>query len=181
MVFFFLSAKLRETFKKLHFKVRECNETKAENILRYLENIADEDHSPYDCFVICFSTHGGNGFVCCSDFQRNYRNETEKGFILFTTLLELFLPNKCKSLSGKPKLFFFDCCRSVDNTRKYILGRLRCIHIIVVCQGYVRSTFCCVYSFFIRFFMYFGFIIFCWLQFLLISRAHLSTDLNLTN
>lgn len=117
----FFSAKLRNTFQNLHFKVMECTKTKAKDILRYLENVANQNHSSYDCFVLCFSTHGGNGFVCCSDFTKNDKNETEKGFILFTTLLELFLPDKCNSLSQKPKLFFFDCCRSVDEKRKYIL------------------------------------------------------------
>lgn len=113
----------------------ECTETKAEHILTYLKEVANQDHTPYDCFVLCFSTHGGNGFVCCSDFKRNNENQTEKGFILVTTLLEPFLSDKCKSLKGKPKLFFLDCCRTIDESGKYILGKSRYMNKIIVCQG----------------------------------------------
>ncbi|CAG2189260.1 CASP8 [Mytilus edulis] len=101
-----------KAFEVLQFKVYPCKDNTADQIIKFIENIANDDHSQYDCFILYFSTHGGNGFVCCSDFQTKSlmkkhknnasktigQNNTPKGFILFDTLLELFVNSKCQSL-----------------------------------------------------------------------------------
>lgn len=112
----FLAGKCRETFKSLHFEIMECNVTKASDIIEFLRGIANMNHSHYDCFLLYISTHGGHGYMCCSDFKINKKKELQRGYIPFSVLVELFLPDKCSSLSKKPKLFFFDCCRSIIST-----------------------------------------------------------------
>lgn len=94
-----------KTFTMLKFKIKECKVAKREAILKYLDTIAKEDHTDYSCIVLFVGSHGGNGFVACSDFNI----KTGEGVISFKTLVDIFL--NVKSLQNKPKLLFFDCCR----------------------------------------------------------------------
>jgi len=52
-------------------------------------------------FVLTFSGHGGDGFVCSEDGRSMKIND----------IVELFSPTNIKSLAGVPRLFFFDACR----------------------------------------------------------------------
>lgn len=111
-------------FNRLHFEVQICEKTKATDIINYLKSIASTNHTMYDCFILYVSSHGGRGFICCSDFNPNKEVELatereDQGYIWCDTLLEIFLYKNCTTLRGKPKLFFFDCYCNEDLTSKY--------------------------------------------------------------
>ena len=59
--------------------------------------MAKADHSSYDCFACAILTHGGSNDVL---YSRDGQKMNLKEF------MEPFQPNNCKSLAGKPKLFF---------------------------------------------------------------------------
>ena len=63
--------------------------------------VSKKDHSNNDCLLVTVMTHGTkNGKFAAADKQ-----------YLLKELWENFLGDKCKSLIGKPKLFFIDACR----------------------------------------------------------------------
>ena len=62
-------------------------------------NVGSSDHSVYDSFVCCVSSHGNQNGIHGSDCQLLQRN-------LFINPIK-----SCASLRGKPKLFFFQACR----------------------------------------------------------------------
>ena len=57
------------------------------------------DHSDADCFAMAVLSHGDDGVVYGT-------NE----MIRIDNLIAPFKGNKCKTLLGKPKLFFFQVC-----------------------------------------------------------------------
>lgn len=58
------------------------------------------DHSENDCFVMCILTHGDDGFLYSKN--SSYRHDD---------IFSMFTAEKCKSLAGKPKLFFIQVGR----------------------------------------------------------------------
>ena len=86
-------------FAALGFEVRKRENLSRRQLLDELDNVACQDHSAYNCFVLWLMSHGGSGEVSCSD------NNT----ILVQTLHDMM--SKCHTLSGKPKLFFIQACR----------------------------------------------------------------------
>lgn len=68
----------------------------------YLLNIsaASYDHNDHDCIAIAILTHGENGYLYAKDVM--YKLESVWHF---------FTARECKTLAGKPKLFFIQACR----------------------------------------------------------------------
>ncbi|CAG2240586.1 unnamed protein product [Mytilus edulis] len=90
-----------------------CNHRKAEDIFQFIENIANENHSNYDCSVLYISSHGGEGFFCCEDFETDHLRE-EKCYD--------DVRNSYKAYSTKSTEIFEEETQSVDNIPKgYIL------------------------------------------------------------
>jgi caspase-like apoptosis-related cysteine protease len=58
--------------------------------------VAEEDHSDCDCFLLAVLSHGEMGFIYSRDTP--YKPES---------LWKPFTADKCPTLAGKPKLFFF--------------------------------------------------------------------------
>lgn len=114
----------KATFGQLHFDVRVCDSTKSDKIITYLKKIANMNHTKYDCFILYISSHGGQGYMCCSDYCSSNTNEYGRedkqasGYIYIDTLVETFMSKKCKTLKDKPKLFYFDCCRNHGSKSK---------------------------------------------------------------
>lgn len=116
---------LRPLFKeKLFFDVEEhldltCKETK-----RVISKVAREDHSDYDCFVLIICSHGNENALFTKDTEvtviedpANPKGTRKKfsGLIdIQENLLTPFKAEKCKSLAGKPKIFFINSCRRED-------------------------------------------------------------------
>lgn len=57
--------------------------------------VSREDHSDADCFVCVILSHGGDGFVYGQD-----------GIVNLSELVNMFKGDECKTLAGKPKMFF---------------------------------------------------------------------------
>lgn len=77
------------------FQVRIEDDLKYSEVKKLLESVSKVDHTDNDCFVIVIMTHGEKGVLWAQD--KKYPVEE---------LWEPFLGDKCKSLVGKPKLFF---------------------------------------------------------------------------
>lgn len=58
-------------------------------------SVADEDHSRNDCLVVFVLTHGQDGQVHAHDVT--YKP---------SSLWNQFSADKCRTLAGKPKMFF---------------------------------------------------------------------------
>ena len=66
-----------------------------------LDEIRRTDHRNYNCFVCCILSHGRQGAVYGSDGNT----------IMISDLTGLFTGVKCRSLAGKPKVFFIQACQ----------------------------------------------------------------------
>ncbi|XP_019377451.1 PREDICTED: caspase-3 [Gavialis gangeticus] len=97
------AALIRETFITLGYKVKLNNDLKCEQILTLLKNVAKEDHSKQSSFVCVLLSHGEEGVIFGTD-----------GPLELKMLTGLFKGQSCKTLVGKPKLFFIQACRGTD-------------------------------------------------------------------
>ncbi|XP_055693561.1 caspase-1-like [Lutzomyia longipalpis] len=92
--------RMEEVFKKLEFETRVFNDLNRKDLRNLLEKVSQEDHTDYDCLVVVVMTHGETGYLYALD--DSYKIDE---------LWHEFTGNKCKSLIGKPKLFFVNACR----------------------------------------------------------------------
>ena len=91
-------------FEYLQYVVKSYNNLASKEILDLIEKTAAGDHSKYDSFVFCISTHGeDNNYIFGSD------GNTVDVYQLVATIQD------CPSLQGKPKLFFIQACRALPN------------------------------------------------------------------
>ena len=95
---------LEKLFGALDFKVKIERNLKREEIFKVLDNISYEDHSNYDCFVLCLMSHGSEGFVYGADGGR----------VLLENVRDFFSNSRCITLQGKPKLFVIQASRGHD-------------------------------------------------------------------
>lgn len=72
------------------------------------------DYSQMDCLVVCVLSHGESGIIYARDAA--YQHETLWG---------PFTADNCKTLAGKPKLFFLQV-----NLKKNIYKFILIIHIL---------------------------------------------------
>jgi caspase 6 len=92
---------LRKTFEYLEFDFQLLEDLKANEIITTIQGIASihEYRTDVDCFVCVVMSHGGQDKIMASDNKE-------------VSFEEIMAPIKsCKSLIGKPKLFFFQSCR----------------------------------------------------------------------
>ncbi|KAH8409808.1 hypothetical protein KR222_008287 [Zaprionus bogoriensis] len=90
------------------FDVRSYNDLTFAEINDLLKEVAREDHSQNDCFVLVVMSHGAEGKVYAKDMS--YPVER---------LWNPFLGDSCKSLVNKPKIFFIQACRG-ENLEKAV-------------------------------------------------------------
>ena len=93
---------LEVLFTALGFEVRKKENLSRLELLNELDCVACEDHCSYDCFALWIMSHGERNQFLCSDGNT----------ISLQILSDLF--SKCDTLSGKPKLFFIQACRGVE-------------------------------------------------------------------
>ncbi|XP_063411990.1 caspase-3-like isoform X2 [Mytilus trossulus] len=92
---------LLNTFRQLHYQIERHEDLTSHQILEVADTLSQQDHSRYSSVVICILSHGGLRSVYGVDgFPVPVRNLTEK-----------FTGSNCKSLAGKPKLFFVQACQ----------------------------------------------------------------------
>ncbi|XP_069487595.1 caspase-3 [Ambystoma mexicanum] len=97
------AANLRKTFAALGFEVKIFNDKTCKEIFDILKNVSQQDHSKKSCFVCIMLSHGEEGTIFGTDTSIPLKN-----------LTVLFRGDKCKSLIGKPKLFFIQACRGTE-------------------------------------------------------------------
>lgn len=106
---------LYKTFTMLGFLV-QChhNQTK-DQMINILKRVSKSDHSNSDCFVCAILSHGDEVHVVDdNDPDRHEREDVvyaTDDIVLTRQLVSLFTDTKCKTLAGKPKLFFMQACR----------------------------------------------------------------------
>nr|KAF6373140.1 caspase 3 [Pipistrellus kuhlii] len=89
------AANLQETFRNLKYEVRIQNDLTREKIVELLRGVSKEDHSKRSSFVCVLLSHGDEGVIYGTN-----------GPVDLTKLTSFFRGDNCRSLAGKPKLFF---------------------------------------------------------------------------
>ncbi|KAJ0050224.1 hypothetical protein NL108_014309 [Boleophthalmus pectinirostris] len=119
---------VRETFENMGYKVYMFRDVTTAQMKQALQRASMEDHSNCASFVCVILSHGEKDVVFGTD-----------GRVPLETLTQYFKGHKCRSLLGKPKLFFINACRgnnsdagvdmvdggdSVDGVENYITYRI---------------------------------------------------------
>ncbi|XP_062859127.1 caspase-7 isoform X2 [Trichomycterus rosablanca] len=94
---------LIKCFRDLGFEVVLKNDQTCERIIHILKEASEEDHSNSACFACILLSHGEEGMIYGTD-----------GVMPIKNLTSLFRGDVCKSLVGKPKLFFIQACRGSE-------------------------------------------------------------------
>lgn len=104
---------LENTAKMLGFEyVRSFHDLIVAEIVKLVGQIAESDHSQYDCLAIAVLTHGNTD---------NYLYAKDNTYHL-DKLTNPFLAKECNTLAGKPKLFFIQACRGNKLISGYALA-----------------------------------------------------------
>ena len=96
---------LRKLFPTLGYHLYEDQahtDLTASQMRLLLQRVADSDHSTYDSFICYLASHGTTGMLYGSDDRLIPIDEIQAIF------------SDCKSLVGKPKIFFIQACRGLD-------------------------------------------------------------------
>lgn len=97
------AANAMKVFAKLGYKVKVYNDQSVEQMKQVLTTVSKEDHSAAASFICVLLSHGDEGVFFGTD-----------GSVELKYLTSLFRGDRCKSLVGKPKLFFIQACRGTD-------------------------------------------------------------------
>lgn len=92
-----------KTFSELGYNVSVANDRTVEQMKELLFRASQEDHSNSASFACVLLSHGDEGMIYGID-----------GSEKFQELTKYFKGDRCKSLVGKPKLFFIQACRGTD-------------------------------------------------------------------
>ncbi|XP_043287076.1 caspase-1-like isoform X1 [Venturia canescens] len=93
--------KIQQTFLNLGFEVEILDNLVHVEVIDKITKLSEEDHGDSDCICIFVLTHGlSNDMI----FAKDVAYKADKIWKPFTA-------DKCKSLAGKPKLFFLQACR----------------------------------------------------------------------
>ncbi|XP_012276811.1 caspase-1 isoform X2 [Orussus abietinus] len=99
--------RIQTTFGSLGFTVQILDNLKHSDIIDKINDLSSEDHTDNDCLCVFVLTHGlNNGFICANDVA--YKADS---------IWKPFTADRCISLAGKPKLFFFQACRGNRSDR----------------------------------------------------------------
>ena len=88
------------TFRHLGYIVEVHRDCKVLKMQEIIEKIRKENHSSYDSFVCCILSYGNTSHVYGSDSTS----------VVLDDITSRFNGKNCKSLAGKPKLFFLQAC-----------------------------------------------------------------------
>ncbi|XP_059830341.1 caspase-3-like [Hypanus sabinus] len=94
------ASNLMKTFKNLGFHTEILNDQTCQQMFQKLSNVAKSDHSQMAAFICVFLSHGEEGLLYGTD-----------GLEEIKTFTSIFRGDLCRSLIGKPKLFFIQACR----------------------------------------------------------------------
>ncbi|MCI4384339.1 hypothetical protein PGIGA_G00037550 [Pangasianodon gigas] len=97
------AGELFKCFKNLGFDVFIYNDQTCDKMKGILKKVSEEDHTDSSCFACILLSHGEEGMIYGTDRAMPIKNITS-----------LFRGDMCKSLVGKPKLFFIQACRGSE-------------------------------------------------------------------
>uniref|UniRef100_A0A3Q3WFN6 Caspase-3 n=1 Tax=Mola mola TaxID=94237 RepID=A0A3Q3WFN6_MOLML len=92
-----------KTFSDLGYKITFVNDQTTRDMIRLMRTVSQEDHSSSASFVCVLLSHGDEGVIYGTDGPEKFEN-----------LTRYFKGDCCRSLVGKPKLFFIQACRGSD-------------------------------------------------------------------
>ncbi|XP_038065592.1 caspase-7-like isoform X2 [Patiria miniata] len=97
---------LADALRLLGFGTERYKDLTCSELERVFQNVSAQDHSDCDCFMFCIMTHGSNSVIYCTD-----------GVLYLEDLMQELKGDRCKTLAGKPKVFFIQACRGelLDN------------------------------------------------------------------
>ncbi|XP_055015519.1 caspase-3-like isoform X1 [Boleophthalmus pectinirostris] len=93
-------AAAKETFGALGYKVIVHKDLTKKEMKQELEKVSKEDHSGNASFVCVILSHGKEEGICGTD-----------DIVTLEKLTRYFKGDQCRTLIGKPKLFFLQVCR----------------------------------------------------------------------
>ncbi|KAF2358331.1 Caspase-like domain [Trinorchestia longiramus] len=91
---------IQKFFSQLNFIVQVFNDLTLDQLRKEIDYYSLMNHSQYDCLVVFFLSHGEDGIFYAQDAA--FRHDE---------LFDAFDGHNCKSLAGKPKIFFIQACR----------------------------------------------------------------------
>ncbi|KAK1119766.1 hypothetical protein K0M31_013182 [Melipona bicolor] len=89
------------TFNNLDFEVTTHPDLNYEDVMEEIGNLSKENYEDCDCICIFILTHGTSGDYV---YARDYRYR-------LSDIWEKFTADNCRTLAGKPKLFFIQACK----------------------------------------------------------------------
>ncbi|XP_057699483.1 caspase-3a [Corythoichthys intestinalis] len=92
-----------QVFAKLGYKCRLYNDQTVAQMKQVLTAVSKEDHGSNASLVCVLLSHGDEGVFFGTD-----------GSLELKQLTSLFRGDRCKTLVGKPKLFFVQACRGTE-------------------------------------------------------------------
>ncbi|XP_046905223.1 caspase-3-like [Hypomesus transpacificus] len=90
-------------FSSLGYKVRVFTDQTVQQIRELLSNVSKDDHSQSASLVCVLLSHGDEGVFYGTDKH-----------VELKVLTGMFRGDRCKTLAGKPKLFFIQACRGTE-------------------------------------------------------------------
>ena len=98
---------LQEVFEWLHFIVEVKEDFKSDDVKQLLEKYTGMSHKLFDCFVCCILSYEGSKGISGTDGEYLTWEDIQTSF------------QQCKSLAGKPKLFFIQACYDEHEDRRH--------------------------------------------------------------
>ncbi|KAM9357156.1 caspase-3b isoform 1-T1 [Symphorus nematophorus] len=87
-------------FTALGYQIKFFNDQTVGQMKQLMLSVSQEDHSKSASFACVMLSHGDEGMIYGTDGAEKFEN-----------LTKYFKGDRCKSLVGKPKLFFIQACR----------------------------------------------------------------------
>ncbi|CAL8102460.1 unnamed protein product [Calicophoron daubneyi] len=94
--------RIERLFKHIGYSVLRNFNVDTKRFERLLSDVAQYDHSNFESFVCVILSHGCNGIIFATD-----------GEIPAERVVAPFKGDRCRTLVGKPKLFFIQACRGM--------------------------------------------------------------------
>lgn len=116
------------TFTFLNYRVKLYNNLTASEMEGLMLEVGSFDHTEYDSFVCCVSSHGNQFGIYGSDSKLVHRN----------TFIDPI--KSCASLREKPKLFFFQACRVPQESPNQTLSPFHCDSDILIANASTESN-----------------------------------------
>ncbi|XP_037317982.2 caspase-3b [Pungitius pungitius] len=92
-----------KTFSALGYKVKIAQDQTVDQMVQLLLDESKKDHGNSASFVCVLLSHGDEGLIYGTD-----------GYEKLDVLTKFFKGDRCRSLVGKPKLFFIQACRGME-------------------------------------------------------------------